>query len=187
MFFYDKKLEVRPVRWEYYRKFKSGVIMSNQISRVVKYIHKTPQRLQPYLLTKLFSFKVKFAATTGIKIRSITHHRVEIALHNNKKVRNHIGGIHAVAAAMLAESSTGIVFGMNVPDDKIPLIKSIKIDYKRRIKGNLVAVAEISEAQCQLITLEPKGALIIPVKITDESGEEPIICHMDWAWVSKKR
>ncbi len=161
--------------------------MSNRFSGVIKLIKKAPLRIQPFLLTKIFSSKVKFAATTGVKIQSITHHQVVIALRNNKKVQNHIGGIHAVAAAMLAESTTGIVFGMNVADESLPLLKSMKIEYKRRIKGALVAVAELNEEQCLYIKSTDKGTLVIPVKITDESGEEPIICHMEWAWVNKKR
>ena len=36
------------------------------------------------------------------------------------QVQNHIKGVHACAMALLAESATGAVFGMNVPDSAIP-------------------------------------------------------------------
>ena len=38
------------------------------------------------------------------------------------QVQNHIKGVHACAMALLAESATGAVFGMNVPDSAIPYV-----------------------------------------------------------------
>ena len=108
-------------------------------------------------------------------------------LANKKRVQNHIGGIHAAAAVVLAESTTGMVFGMHVPDSHIPLIKSMTINYQRRMQGDLHAVATISAEQIAQINNSEKGDVVIAVKITDESGQEPIECLMQWAWVSKVR
>ena len=143
--------------------------------------------MRSFLLTKLFCTKVKYAGTSGIKLISINKKHVELKLNNRKKVQNHIGGIHAVAAALLAESTTGIVLGLNVPDTRLPLIKSMKISYQRRMQGDLKAVAKLSEQQIEAIESQEKGTLIIPVEITDDSGEQPIICEMEWAWITKKK
>lgn len=161
--------------------------MSNKISRVVSKINKMPVFLQPTLLTLLFASMVKYARTTGIKIQKITNNEVEITLANKRKVQNHIGGIHAVAAALLAESATGIVFGMNVPDTSIPVLKSLTLKFQRRMKGALKANAEISDEQIAQIQQHEKGDMLIKVIITDESDQSPIECEMDWAWISKKR
>lgn len=161
--------------------------MSNRFSRYVAIANKAPQSFRSFLLTKLFCSQVKFAGTSGIKILSISQNEVVIELANKKKVQNHIGGIHAVAAAVLAESATGIVFGMNVKDSCLPLLKSMKIEYQRRMQGQLTAVAKLSDNELEQIAQDEKGNLLIPVIITDESGLEPIACQMEWAWVSKKR
>ncbi len=161
--------------------------MANTFSRFVNNIYKAPKFLQPLLLTLLFCTKVKYAKTTGIKIKKVSHQNVEITLANKKKVQNHIGGIHAVAAALLAESATGIVFGMNVPDACIPLLKSMTLRYQRRMQGALTAKASLSEEQITQITNTEKGDMLVRVLITDESGQSPIECEMEWAWVSKKR
>jgi uncharacterized protein (TIGR00369 family) len=162
-------------------------IMSNRFSRYVGFANKLPIKLRAFALTRLFCSQVKFAGTSGIRIHTISATEVEITLANKKKVQNHIGGIHAVAAAVLAESATGIVFAMNVSDSSLPLLKSMKISYQRRMQGQLKAVAQLSELEARQITEQEKGCLVIPVKITDESGLEPIDCQMEWAWVSKKR
>jgi hypothetical protein len=61
----------------------------------------------------------------------------------------------------------------------------MKINYQRRMQGDLTAIATISNQQIALLTQE-KGNMDIAVTITDESGEQPIECIMTWAWISKK-
>jgi hypothetical protein len=89
--------------------------------------------------------------------------------------------------ALLAETASGFVVGMNLADDKLPLIKTLKVDYVKRTQGDMRAVATLSAEQMQLIEREPKGEISVAVLVTDESGEEPIRCEMIWAWVPKKR
>lgn len=161
--------------------------MPNRLSKMVKKINRAPHSIRPWLLTKLFCWQVNYANTTGIRIKAIESKRVEIDLANKKKVQNHIGGVHAVAAALLVESATGIVFGINLQSSKLPLLKSMKVDFNRRIQGALKAVATISDEQITQLQSTDKGDMIINVMVTDESNESPIECFMHWAWVSKKR
>ncbi|WP_440874993.1 DUF4442 domain-containing protein [Thalassotalea sp. PLHSN55] len=160
--------------------------MANRFSRAVAGIHRLPKSIQPYLLTKLFCSQVKYAKTSKIKLYAVSNHKVELGVKNVKRVQNHIGGVHAIAAALLAESASGIVFGMNVPDNKLPLLKSMKIEYQRRMQGDLKAIATIDDSGIQAIEQDEKGSFFVEVKIFDETGEQPIVCEMDWAWVTKR-
>lgn len=166
---------------------EQGQVMANRFTSMVRKINRAPKSLRSFLLTKLFSSQVKFAGTTGIKIERLTQFESHLSLKNNKKVQNHIGGVHAVAAAVLAESATGIVFGMNVPDSKLPLLKTMTISYQRRMQGSLKAKATLTPEQVSQIVEEEKGSVTVPVLITDQSQNEPIICQMDWAWVTKNK
>ena len=89
--------------------------------------------------------------------------------------------------ALLAETATGFVTGLNVPDDRLMLIKSLHVDYKRVAKGSLTATATLSDEQRQYIAREAKGELTVPVTVVDESGQEPIRCEMVWAWLPRKK
>ncbi|MFT5756764.1 MAG: acyl-coenzyme A thioesterase PaaI-like protein [Alteromonadaceae bacterium] len=161
--------------------------MENILSRYVTKINKLPKFMRSFLLTKLFCTKVKYAGTSGIELLSINNKSVKLRLKNRKKSQNHIGGIHAAAAALLAESTTGIVLGLNVPDTRIPLIKSMKVNYLRRMQGDLQAIATLTDKQIDEIVHQEKGTLMIPVEITDDSGEQPIVCEMEWAWIVKNK
>jgi len=161
--------------------------MANKFSKAVKTIYSLPEFTHSFLLTKMFCTMVKYANTSNVKLLEVSKNKVKLTVANKKKVQNHIGGIHAVCAALLAESATGIVFGMNVPDSHLPLLKSMTIDYQRRMQGALTAVAQLTDEQIAMITSEDKGDIEVAVSITDESGQQPIECTMNWAWVAKKR
>jgi len=145
-----------------------------------------PHWFAMFLLTSMFRFKVKLVGTTKIQILETDLQTVTFFVKNRTKVRNHIGQVHAATMALLAESATGFVVGLNLPGDKLPLIKSMDLKYVRRSVGSMKAVARVSDEQIALMQSLPKGDIMVEVKVTDESGEEPIICEMNWAWVEKR-
>ncbi len=123
----------------------------------------------------------------GLSFEELSAERVVVSIRSRRNVQNHIAGVHAAAMALLAETATGFCVGMSVPDDKLPLIKSMHVDYQRRAQGGLRAVAQLTaEQREQILTLE-KGEVRVAVTVTDESGREPIAAEMIWAWVPKKR
>ena len=146
-----------------------------------------PKPLFSRAVTRMFNFQVRFAGTADVKFEELSESRSVLVLENRKKVQNHIGGVHAAAMALLAETATGSVFGMNVPSSHLLVIKSMNIRYVRRAQGDLRAVATLSAEQRLRILSEPKGDLLVPVTVTDESGEQPIECEMIWAWTPKKK
>lgn len=145
-----------------------------------------PSWLGLRMITFMFRYKVKLVGTLKISITKTDLQSVTFFVKNRKRVRNHIGQIHAATMALLAESATGFVVGLNLPGDKLPLIKRMDLKYVRRSVGDMMAVAHVTDEQIQLMQSQEKGDIMVAVKVTDESGEEPIICEMNWAWVSKR-
>jgi len=159
---------------------------SNNMNRVVSKFAFLPPALRTTVISKIFGRVVPLVGTAGLRYEELTPERVVVSIRNRRAVQNHIKGVHAAGMALLAETATGFAVGMNLPDDKLPLIKSLKVDYVKRTKGDMRAVATLTKEQIHLIRTTPKGEVLVPVLVTDESGEEPIRCEMLWAWVSKK-
>lgn len=159
----------------------------NRLARALSVLTPLPAPLRARLTSLLFNSQVRFAGTGGLRFEHLSPERSVVIVRNQRKVQNHIGGVHAAAMALLAETATGAVFGMNVPDHNLPLLKTMEIDYLRRAQGALRAEATLDAATRARIAGEPKGDVQVPVTVTDESGEQPIQCRMTWAWVPKKR
>ena len=130
---------------------------------------------------------VKYAGTTGIRVEKLTESEAILSLKNRRKSQNHIGSVHAVATALLAESATGYLVGMNIPDRSVPVIKSLHIDYQKRASGDMTAVARLTDEQIRQMRDEEKGETLVEVTVTDGTGRAPIQCAMLWAWVPKVR
>lgn len=160
---------------------------SNRLSRAVGLINRLPPRVRPSLLSLLFASQVRFAGTARIRVVSLSRQQACLTLCNRRRVRNHVGGIHAAAMALLAESATGFLAGMSVPDSHLLLIKTLQVDYRRRAFGNLRARASLTPEQLTALATQPRGELPVQVEVTDDSGQQPITCEMIWAWLPRQR
>lgn len=160
---------------------------NNKLSGLVAKIHRAPHFLQSWLLSQLFGRAIKFAGTASIVIEQLNFQQAVLVQGNFKKVQNHIGSVHAAAMALLGESASGFLVGMHVPDDRLPLLKSMHLDYVKRATGKLTAVAQLTDAQIEQIRSQEKGEITIKVQITDQLGVEPVVAEYVWAWISKHR
>ncbi|MFS2122905.1 DUF4442 domain-containing protein [Pseudomonas sp. Pseusp97] len=158
----------------------------NRLALAAQLIQRLPRRLHEPLLSYLFCSRVRFAGTAGVRIQKLCENEVRMSLANHRRTRNHIGGVHAAAMALLAESASGCMVGMNLPDHKLPLIRSLKVDYLRRATGGLRAIATLQPEQRRAMLEQDRGDALIQVTLLDDSGGEPVRCEMHWAWVAKR-
>ena len=160
---------------------------SNRMARLLAKLDILPQSLRGSARSLLLGQAIPFVGTAKLFIEEVTPERVVIHLRNRRRVQNHIKGIHAAAMALLAETATGFALGMHLPDGRIPLIKTLHIDYVKRAHGDLRAVVELGAADIETIRSREKGELAVPVIVTDDSGASPIVCEAIWAWIPARR
>lgn len=160
--------------------------MKNQLAKIVDKLQKKPKWLRYRILSFVLGKTVKFVGTAGLKCLSLSTDGAVFKLPNRSKVRNHIGTIHAAATALVAETATGIALGMHIPDDKTPVLKSMKIDYVKRSSGALTATARLKKEQIEQLYKGDKGSFVISCEVVDENGNEPVVCQMEWAWTPRR-
>lgn len=159
----------------------------NQLSRLVGTLNKLPNGLRVWALSVIIGRIVRFAGTAGTKVLKLTPNECVILMRNKKKVQNHIGSVHAAAMALMAESATGFITGLSVPDNRILVIRNLELEYVRRASGDMTAIASFNDEQVAFIKNTEKGEIEVPVTITDSTGEETVKARMVWAWTPKKR
>ena len=155
----------------------------NRMERQLARLSEVPRFARSWFRSVVLRRAVPFTGTAGLDFLQMSTQRVEIGLKNEKKVQNHIGGIHASAMNLLAETATGMVVGMNVRDDCIPLAKELKMAFKKRATGAMRAVATLTAEQQALMQASNKGEVKVAVTVTDETGIEPVECEFIWAWI----
>ncbi|MDN3647538.1 DUF4442 domain-containing protein [Reinekea marina] len=159
----------------------------NKVSKTVARLEKAPKFMRTWVLSTAFGTMIPYAGRSKVRVEKLTHSQSVITIKNKRSVQNHIGSIHATAIAIAAESATGYLVAMNVPDSSVPVIKTLKVDYEKRCKGNITAEAHLTDAQREQIKTQEKGEVTVPVTIIDGENKQPVQCEMIWAWTPKRR
>jgi acyl-coenzyme A thioesterase PaaI-like protein len=161
--------------------------VSNRLQRTLAKLDGLPGPLRSAARNFALRRAVPLTGTAGLDFVDLSCERSEIRIANQRKVQNHIRGVHAAAMTLVAETATGMVVGMNVRDDCLPLCKSLQVAFRKRATGALKAEARLSPEQRALMAREVKGEVRVPVTVTDEAGIEPIECDFVWAWIPKEK
>jgi acyl-coenzyme A thioesterase PaaI-like protein len=155
----------------------------NRMQRRLGQLAQVPGFLRPWAQSMVLRRAVPFTKTAGLDFVTMSPAQVEIGIRNQRKVQNHIGGVHASAMNLLAETATGMVVGMNVRDDCLPLAKELKMAFRKRATGSLRAVATLTDEQRAAMQASDKGEVKVAVTVTDEAGVNPVECEFIWAWI----
>lgn len=160
---------------------------NNRLTTAVNTFQKLPESIRTFALSKAMGRVIKYAGTSGLRFEKLTPNECIIVIPNRKKVQNHIGSVHAAAMGLLAETATGFMTGLSVPDNRIIVIKSMNLEYLKQATGDMKAVATFNDEQVDYIKQNEKGDINVPVVITDEKGIETVKATMVWAWAPKRK
>ena len=155
----------------------------NRLERQLERLDEVPAFARTWFRSVVLRRAVPFTGTAGIRFIEMSQERTEVSIANRHKVQNHIEGIHASAMNLLAETATGMVVGMNVLDDCIPLAKELKMSFKKRATGDMRAVATLTDEQRALMQASDRGEVNVAVTVSDEAGVQPVECEFVWAWI----
>lgn len=119
---------------------------------------------------RIFSAIVgRMAPYTGTIDPHVTELRrgyAEVRMGDRRSVRNHLGSVHAVALANLAELTGNVALAYALPDDGRFIVTRMTIEYLKKARGSLRGVCEAPA---------PDGSerreYDVPVEIFDEGGE----------------
>ena len=163
--------------------------VNNQFTKLLSVTKYLPAGVRATILSKAFGKVVPYVGTTGVYYETVKPNKVVVSLNNTKAVQNHIGSVHAVAVTLLAETATGFILGLNLPSDRVLLIKSYSVNFYRPLKkGQIAAIATLTDEQRLTILNTPKGEMVIPCVIQDresDSERDSIVVEMTWAWIPK--
>ncbi|MFL5577282.1 MAG: hotdog fold domain-containing protein [Gemmatimonadaceae bacterium] len=99
--------------------------------------------------------------------------RVEMA--DRRRVRNHLGSIHAVALANLAEVASGLAVIYALPDDARGILLGLSVEYLKKARGRLTA-----ECSCDVPDARERREYEIEVTVRDAAGDVVVRARPRW-------
>ena len=157
----------------------------SQIALAVEKIDRLPGFLRNRVFNLMIGRTVPFVGTSGLKIVKATNNEWVATLGNKRKVQNHLKQIHACGMILIGETIGVMIMAMNLPGDRIPLVKNIQADFVKRSTGAMTGVVSLTDSQIEMIRNEPKGEIELDVAITDEANINPVFIKITAAWIPK--
>jgi acyl-coenzyme A thioesterase PaaI-like protein len=161
--------------------------MANVIASALDRISKLPSWMQNWATNLAFRRAVPYVGTSKVHYEKVSEQEWVAYVPNKRSVQNHLGQVHAGAMMVLAESVAVTMMGMNLPPDRLPLVKSLEAKFVRRSSGRIRAIARLTDEQLARIKQEPKGEVVIEVDIRDETGEIPAVITVVPAWTMRRK
>lgn len=141
-------------------------------------------------LTMVFlSWMSPFNAHLGSKLLQWDNNTAVIFVKRRRRVRNHVGSIHAGALFTLGETCAGIVIVRNFPFGQYrPLMSDVRVNYSKQARGDVTGTCTISPDVITRMKAEiakdevPFVDMVTEIRNTD--GE--VICTVTTTWQVKQ-
>ncbi|NJM43052.1 MAG: DUF4442 domain-containing protein [Brachymonas sp.] len=144
----------------------------NRLQRRLAQVERLPAAIRTWARTKALGRAVPLTGTTSLRYEVMTPEQVVITVANRPHVRNHIGGVHAMASVLAAETATGMLMGLSVRDDCVNVVKEVRSQFVKRGQGAMRAVAVLSEEQRQQAGQVLRRKCLILAKGAEKRGQD---------------
>lgn len=161
---------------------------TNPFARIADRYADVPSRLRRPLVTHAVGNVIPFVATTGCFIETYTPTQVAVRVDNREALQNHLGGLHAAALALLAETASGLVVALNVPPASSPLLRTMDVSFEAFARQAVRAEATLPPEESRRIRSRRIGRVDVTLSLT--APEEDTIfatSRLEWAWLPEER
>src|SRR5690606_21562597 len=97
-----------------------------------------------WLFSKLVGLAVPYSGSIRAQDEPLSPGRVVLSLRDRRRVRQHLGSVHAIALANLAELSSGMAMLSSLPPGVRGIVTGITISYHAKARGTLTATGTAS-------------------------------------------
>lgn len=119
-----------------------------------------------WLFGKAIGFAAPYFRSIDARIAALEPRHCAVRMKNRRRIRNHLGTVHAIAMCNMAELAGGMMTEVSVPKGGRWIPAGMTVTYVKKAKTDLVAVADGSD-----IDWSVNGNVTVPVTIKDTNDD----------------
>ncbi len=134
------------------------------------------------LFSRVLGRMVPYTGSIGLHVMALEPGYCRAELADRRRVRNHLGSIHAVALANLGEAVSGLAVLGAMPPGVRGIVLSLEVTYTRKARGTLVA-----ECRCEVPDVSEETDHEVESVIRNGDGKEVARVRARWRLGPVKR
>ncbi|MDQ7732585.1 hotdog fold domain-containing protein [Halomonas sp. SpR1] len=156
-------------------------MQKNKVLRLWERFSTTP--LRRWLFSRIVCFRAPYFGSIMPLFVSMQPGEVVIQMRKRRRVKNHIGTVHAIAMCNLAELAAGTMMEVSIPGSHRWIPKNMSVEYLSKAETDVRAIATLSP-------LPEFGSdsseIQVPVAILNHHGETVMKASIGM-WVSPRK
>ena len=118
-----------------------------------------------HLFSRAVARAAPYTGTIGATVLSLRPGFARLGLRDRRAVRNHLGSVHAIALANLAEEVTGLALLSGLPPRSRGILAALLVDSLKKARGPLTA-----ECTAPPVVTNERARYAVVGEIRDASG-----------------
>lgn len=130
----------------------------------------------PWLFARLVGRMVPYSGSLNARTRHLTAGHAEVALADRRRVRNHLGSIHAVALVNLGELAGGLAVITALPPGVRGIVTRLDAEFHAKARGPMLARARWRAPDPMDLPCDVR----VEVAVDDDSGQRVATVTATW-------